>query len=211
MSHYGTLRDYRFEGKDADDIRGSDLYGRNDEKLGEIVDVIFDHPSGVIRYIVVDTGGWLSSNKFIVPSERLEPSAEHEDDYRVNLSKEEVQNFPAYDEDSVNDRDRWTDYESRYNKGWTTDGGVLHRADAPDRIITPSNDEIATKTAAASLPRTDLSSGSGSSPAQSRLGQRWNRFEDRLRTDRNRIIQGCGVCGSGPSSVRDVERERKVG
>jgi PRC-barrel domain len=218
MSHYGTLRDYRFEGKDADDIRGSDLYGRNDEDLGEIVDVIFDHGTGYIRYIVVDTGGWLSSNKFIVPAERLEPSAEHEDDFQVNLSKDEVKNFPAYNEDVVNDRDRWRDYESRYNAAWTTEGGVLHRADAPDRIITPPDHEISSATAASSRPQpvaasgADLGGSIGTQPPQeSRLGQRWNRFEDRLRTDRNRLTHDCEVCGTGPSSVRDVERERKVG
>ena len=33
------------------------VYGRNDEKLGTIDDVIFNHSSGDITYIVVDTGG----------------------------------------------------------------------------------------------------------------------------------------------------------
>lgn len=254
ISHYGTLRDYRFEGKDTDDIRGSDLYGRDDEKLGEIDDVIFDHGTGYVRYVVVDAGGWLSSKKFIVPAERLTPSAEHEDDYQVSLSKDEVQNFPAYDEDAVNDRDRWGDYEKRYEQAWTTDGGVLHRADAPDRIITPPPDEM-TAAPSAGRPRsgsaniseppraisdtvnevrdpikgrpvtaTDTSpyrtTGSGQqesvtrrpSASSSHLGDRWNRFEDRLRSDRSRITHTCGVCGTGPSSVtRDVDRDRKVG
>src|ERR1700758_3450529 len=42
MIHYGTLRDYRFSDTEAakDDIRGSKVYGRNDEKLGKIDDVI---------------------------------------------------------------------------------------------------------------------------------------------------------------------------
>jgi len=249
ISHYGTLRDYRFEGKDADDIRGSDLYGRDDEKLGEIDDVIFDHGTGSVRYVVVDTGGWLSSKKFIVPADRLTPSTEHEDDYQVSLSKDEVQNFPAYDEDAVNDRDRWGDYEKRYEQSWTTDGGVLHQKDAPDRIITPPDQEVTTGSsgvrgsstgstsqsdlirerqssqrinepiAGATVARTTGSSSNdqlrsdvGSSQNQSRLGQRWNRFEDRLRTDRSRITHTCGVCGTGPSSVtRDVDRDRKVG
>ena len=41
------------------DIRGAELYGAKDEKLGKIDDVIFDHTSGSLRYAVVDTGGWL--------------------------------------------------------------------------------------------------------------------------------------------------------
>ena len=40
MAHYGTLKDTRI-GDAAEDIRGSHLYGLNDEKLGKIDDVIF--------------------------------------------------------------------------------------------------------------------------------------------------------------------------
>jgi sporulation protein YlmC with PRC-barrel domain len=106
MPHYGTLQDYRFTDADADDIRGSKIYGRDDEKLGKVDDVIFDHATGAIRYVVVDTGGWLSSKKFIVPADRLRPSVEHEDAYRVDLSKEQIESFPPYDESDVKDEDK---------------------------------------------------------------------------------------------------------
>ena len=36
--------------------------------------MIFDHSTGDIRYIVVDTGGWLSTKKFIVPAEGIRVS-----------------------------------------------------------------------------------------------------------------------------------------
>ena len=87
MAHYGTLREYRFvqSGADADDIRGSKLYGLNDEKLGKIEDVVFDHGSGEIRYVAVDTGGWLSRKKFIVPADRIRASARHQDDFMVRF------------------------------------------------------------------------------------------------------------------------------
>ena len=55
MAHYGTLRDYRFADKDVDDIRGSNIYGVDDEKLGDIDDVIFDHATGDIR---CGNAGW---------------------------------------------------------------------------------------------------------------------------------------------------------
>ena len=71
MPHYGILREYRFE--DVDDVRGADVYGVNDEKLGTIDDVIFDHSSGDIRYIVLKTGGVLSRRNVIVPASRIEP------------------------------------------------------------------------------------------------------------------------------------------
>src|SRR5262245_43380684 len=69
MPHLGTLRDYKFA-TDAEDIRGSNVYGPGDEKLGTIDDVIFNYTSGEITYLVVDTGGWLSSTKFVIPAER---------------------------------------------------------------------------------------------------------------------------------------------
>jgi len=77
MAHYGTLRDYRFQNPDEirDDVRGAKVYGINDEKLGKIDDVIFDHTTGEIRYVVIDTGGWLSSKKFILPPAQLRQSA----------------------------------------------------------------------------------------------------------------------------------------
>jgi len=142
MNHYGTLRDYRFADKDVDDIRGSNIYGVNDEKLGDIDDVVFDHSTGDIRYIVVDSGGWLSSKKFLVPSDQLRPSVEHKNDYQVDMTKAQIEQFPPYNEKDVDDSDRWREYDDRYQKQITTDGGVMHRTDSSDRIITPPTGEI---------------------------------------------------------------------
>ena len=92
MANYGMLRNYRFT-EAEEDIRGSKLYGLDDEKLGKIDDVIFDHTTGLIRYVVVDTGGWLSTKKFIVPAERLRASDEHQDDFAADLTKKQVEDF----------------------------------------------------------------------------------------------------------------------
>src|SRR5436309_3836574 len=97
MAHLGTLRDFRFEDQ-ADDIRGAVLYGRDDEKLGKIHDVIFDHATGAVRYVVVDTGGWLHSKLFLVPAERIHPRGEKDDEYVTTLSRKQVENFAPYDE-----------------------------------------------------------------------------------------------------------------
>ena len=100
MARYGTLGDYRFSDTEeaASDIRGAKVYGPGDEKLGEVDDVIFDEATGAIVYLVIDTGGWLSSNKFLVPPEAVRPSVQHEDDFLVDLTKEQVEGFPAYDD-----------------------------------------------------------------------------------------------------------------
>ena len=146
MAHFGTLKSFRFSEGDADDIRGATLYGLNDEKLGKIDDVIFDHSTGDIHYAVVDTGGWLSSKKFVVPSERLSPSGKHEGDYQVALTKKQVETFPVYDEKAVDSEDSWDDYEEAYSTVWEGNE-VQHRAGS-DHNITPTDDEVPPDTGA---------------------------------------------------------------
>jgi hypothetical protein len=140
MAHYGTLRDYQFA-KDAGDIRGAELYGANDHKLGKIDDVIFDHSSGSLRYAVVDTGGWLSSKKFLVPANQIFARPDHEDDFAVNLTKDQIERFPVYNDETVDRGEEFQEYEQRYSKEWTTDGDVLHR-EGSTHILTPEATEM---------------------------------------------------------------------
>lgn len=145
MAHYGMLRDYRF-GNDVDDIRGASLYGIDDEKLGKIDDVIFDHGSGTIRYAVVDSGGWFSSKKFLVSADRIRPDAKHTDDFYAAMTKKQIEALPRYDEDSFNpdknDNERaWSDYDQRYQKSLETTGDVMHR-EGSTHAITPDPSEL---------------------------------------------------------------------
>jgi len=139
MANFGMLREYRFTDP-AEDIRGSKLYGMDDEKLGKIDDVIFDYESGLIRYVVVDTGGWLTTKKFIVPGNRLRASARHDDDFEVSLTKEQIESFPPYNEQDLESDEQWSDYEGRYRAQWKADP-VMHRAET-DRNITPTTQQM---------------------------------------------------------------------
>src|SRR5207244_6340225 len=103
MAHYGLLGEYRFADiAEAEDIRGTKIYGRNDEKLGTIDDVIFDHSTGEIRYVVVDAGSWFSSKKFLIPAHRLHSSTRDEEAYSVNLDKAQIEQPPRYEESDLN-------------------------------------------------------------------------------------------------------------
>jgi hypothetical protein len=139
MANYGMLRNYRFTDA-AEDIRGSKLYGVDDEKLGKIDDVIFDHNTGMIRYVVVDTGGWLTTKQFIVPAERLRASTKHQDDFEADLTKQQVENFPPYSETDLESDEQWSDYEGRYRSKWEANP-VMHRAET-DRNITPTTQQM---------------------------------------------------------------------
>jgi len=227
MAHYGTLRDYHFSDSSeaADDIRGSKLHGVNDEKLGKIDDVIFDHSTGLIRYVVVDTGGWLSSKRFIVPADRLGASVEHEGDFEVGLTKKQIEGFPPYDESDLESEKRWSDYEGRYRSKWES-GPVMHRT-GTDRNITPTTKQMQGSPAGTSRSATSgWTAGSESADAEgtaatadrvvpggtdtvvistsaSGIGGRWDTFQSRLRQRRKEAVAGCKTCTVGPVSQRD--------
>lgn len=135
MAHYGTLRDTAIS-EPSEDVRGSHVYGLNDEKLGKIEDVIFDHSTGEIRYAVVDTGGWLHSKKFLVPAVRLHASAKHENDFQADVNKQQIESFPPFNEADLESENRWQGYEQKLRAKWVTDP-VMHRAET-DRNITPT-------------------------------------------------------------------------
>jgi hypothetical protein len=139
MSHYGVLGNYRFQ-EAADDIRGTHLYGLQDQKLGKIEDVIFDHTTGNVLYVVVDTGGWLSTKEFIVPADRLQASTEHKGDFSSDLTKKQIETFPPYNKSDLQSDEKWADYEGRYRSKWET-GPVVHRAET-DRNVTPTTQQL---------------------------------------------------------------------
>ncbi|HKN33238.1 MAG TPA: PRC-barrel domain-containing protein [Terriglobales bacterium] len=234
MTHFGTLRDYRFSDTDSakDDIRGSKVYGPNDEKLGKIADVIFDHLTGAIRYVVIDTGRWLHSQKFIVPPDRLHASTQHEDDFQIDLTKEQIGGFPPFNENDLESEKKWGDYERKYRSKWE-EHPIMHRAET-DRNITPTTSQMTRGTGATgpmigTPPVEQPGAGMDVVPSaperkvtpirrETKLdvepqgpGRRWTSFEEKLRQRREDIIAGCHYCGTQPSGERLSERERKVG
>ncbi len=217
MPHYGLLRDYKFEGITAgEDIRGAKVYGRNDEKLGTIDDVIFNHSSGDITYIVVDTGGWFSSKKFLVPAYRLHTSTHDEGAYSVNLDKEQVENLPRYQESDLSSQQRWQSYEKSYSDAWHA-GPVQHR-EGSDRNLTPTGEEMPPEPGSIGSQLSDEERARVSSritPPLANdmtiqhnavgLGDRWTNFEERVRQHRRQIAKACRECTVEPVSDRTSE------
>lgn len=230
MAHYGTLRGHDLSSanaNNADDIRGASVYGVGDKKLGKIDDVIFDHSTGHIHYVVVDTGGWLSSKKFIVPPQQLRPSSEHKDDFAISLSKEQIEKFPPYDESTLDTEGKWRDYESRYQASWV--GGSVQHRQGSDHNVTPtaaempaqrgsigsqlSKDEVANVT-----PDRIIPAGSDEVVINNTavgIGGRWSNFEDRLRERRRDITSQCETCRAeslpGTASERERDSLRRAG
>jgi len=212
MPRYGTLGDYRFSNTQdaADDIRGAKIYGPNDEKLGEIDDVIFDQATGGIVYVVVDTGGWLSTHKFLVPPERIRPSLQHQDDFLVNLTKEQIKGFPPYDGAALGSDELWADYEKRYRSKWV-DAPVMHRA-GTDRTpttdqqigggsgtISPANEDDDIDLDDEELEVTPITTDATMDISPSGPSLRWTTFEDKLRQRREEVLD---------ASIKNAERRK---
>jgi len=137
MPHYGILREYKLE--DVDDVRGADVYGVNDEKLGTIDDVIFDHANGEIRYIVLKSGGLLSSKKVMVPANRIGPYGNHDDKFYAELDKERLEMLPEFNDETLKSETDWNKFEENYEERWNS-GAVMYNKDT-GRIITPPASE----------------------------------------------------------------------
>ena len=127
---YNTLRDYRFN-KDVDDIRGSAVHGPDREQLGKIDDVVFDSDTGQIRYLVIDTGGWLKTRRFLIPPEEVHFSAEQEQDFIINLTKAQIERFPALDEEVLQSGEKFTQYDQSYRATCTPSPPLSTRAEIP--------------------------------------------------------------------------------
>lgn len=228
MAHYSTLQNV-FPSAGSDDIRGASVYGRQDKKLGKIADVIFDHHNGNIIYVVIDTGGWLSSKKFIVPANQLSESARHERDYVVNLSQDQIEKFPTYSESDLDSEEAWDLYENRYRDSWR-EGSILHR-EGSSRAVTPPTQDVPGDAAAKSVPldrtevekeQADLQAASAPSdrvfpasgselepnPVSGNVGSRWEAFQESLRNRRKEVTSTCPRCaksaatGTEPGSRR---------
>jgi len=148
MAHAGTLGSYRFS-QGVDDIRGTTVYGADDEKIGKVDDVIFDHATMEIRYLVVDSGGWLEAGKFLIPIDQVYADAKHKDNFAVDITKQQIKSFPRYNEKSLRSADQWKKYEDEFKKFWE-ESPVMHQRDSY-RIITPP-EEPSSAAAEASQP-----------------------------------------------------------
>jgi len=118
LSNADIDSDYNLEDYDALDASG--------DKMGDIDSVIVDSDTMQPRYLVIDSGGWFSSNKYVVPMGEVDHVDDADQDvYFRTLTKDQLKNggFPEYDDswwDNANG-EAFGDYERRwgdsYNRG----------------------------------------------------------------------------------------------
>jgi len=134
MAHCGSLKSQDVS-DDVRDIRGTTVRGSDGRKLGKVDDVIFDHDTMSIQYLVVDSEGWLEAGTFLLPADRVGTDPTHEDDLAAQVTRKQVENSPRYEDKSLDSDRDGKRYEQEFRKYWH-EAPVMH-INGSDRIITP--------------------------------------------------------------------------
>ncbi len=113
---------------DADDLDDSaldfddlDVHGTDGEKLGELDGFLVEPTAGRVLYLVVDSGGWFTSRRLLLPVEHATVDRDAKS-LRVNVSRQSLHGYPEFDEDrfgSFSD-DEFHAYHRRMGAAWTT-------------------------------------------------------------------------------------------
>lgn len=93
-----------------------------DGVLGHVKDFFLDDEQWVIRYLVVDTGGWLSSRKVLVSPIAVGTPDWEQRQIPVSISKEQVRNSPDIDTDQPVSRQHEVAYAGYYGYPYYWDG-----------------------------------------------------------------------------------------
>src|SRR6202790_3344605 len=162
MTHYRRL-ETQPACDEVRDIRGTDVRGSDGEKLGKVDDVIFDHDTMEIHYLIVDSDGWLEAGTFLLPADRVSADENHEDGLATEVTREQIDNYPQYDKKSLRSGRGWKKFEQIFKKYWEEDP-VMHMKGS-DRIITPPEDPAPAEASSTA----EGSRGSGSSVDAAKL------------------------------------------
>ena len=94
------------------DLRGDKIAARDGE-IGKLDQVYFDDDDWHVRYLVVDTGGWLSGRKVLVSPVSIDRSKSNEHALAVGLTREQVEHSPDIDADKPVSR-QYEEAHARY-------------------------------------------------------------------------------------------------
>jgi hypothetical protein len=75
-----------------------------DGPFGKIADLYFDDHAWIVRYIVVDTGGWLTGRAVLIAPSALTEPDDNAPEFPVALTREQIENAPGIDEAKPVDR-----------------------------------------------------------------------------------------------------------
>lgn len=91
------------DARDVDDsvvsFHNLDVHGPDEEKLGTIDGFIIDTEAARALYVVVDSGGWFKSRRFLLPVGHAQLATDH-GALHVDVTKDTLSRYPEFDETS---------------------------------------------------------------------------------------------------------------
>ncbi|WP_301922750.1 PRC-barrel domain-containing protein [Ferruginibacter sp.] len=97
--------------------------GASDGEIGKVKDFYFDDITWTIRYLVVETGNWLSNRKVLISPEALLQCDWTNEIFPVNFTKEQIKTSPDIDTDQPVSRKNEIELFAHYS--WTNYWGGI--------------------------------------------------------------------------------------
>ena len=93
-----------------------DKLGASDGEIGHVKDFYFDDQNWVVRYLVVDTGSWLSGRKVLISPHAFGRLHQAGKLLQVNLTRKQIEDSPSIESHKPVSRQ----YEEEYHRyyGW---------------------------------------------------------------------------------------------
>jgi uncharacterized protein YrrD len=105
-------------------LKGDSLETRDGETIGKVKEFYFDDRHWTIRYLVADTGNWLSGRQVLISPYALAAVIAEEQHIAVNLTKKQIEDSPSLNSDKPVSRQFESAYYGYY--GWPMYWGGLY-------------------------------------------------------------------------------------
>jgi len=124
-----------------------ELYGKAlgtaEGEIGHVKDFYFNDQHWVVRYVIADTGSWLSGRLVLISPHAFGDFHQDADSLLVNLSRKQIENSPAIDSHKPVSRQYEEEYHRYYGWPFYWDGsGMWGMGGAPSYYLMPSEQEI---------------------------------------------------------------------
>ncbi len=124
----------------VNDLKGYSVLA-TDGRLGSVRDVLYDDQNWTLRYLVIDTGGWLSARKVLVSPAALELPDVQRQEFPVALTKQQIEDSPPLDADAPVSRQKELELTQYY--GWPTYWNTAGYVKGPPPFMPPVGTPVA--------------------------------------------------------------------
>jgi hypothetical protein len=101
--------------RSAREVTGYHIRG-TDDSVGSVADLLIDEEGWAIRYLVIDTGTWLSGRKVLIAPPWVSEVSWATQEVQVTLTRAEIEASPEYTPDIALDRSYEEQLHSHYGR-----------------------------------------------------------------------------------------------